>query len=80
MNDIALETIRELMEWIRAKLGKSVNFTVNHWAFSCDNSETTEYTLWVDGLIRKSTTKLDELIQAIPNIKQYCELNMELAA
>ena len=64
-----INVIRELMTWIRTNTGKSVNFSVNHWSFKADGSETTEYKLWVD-----------ELISLIPSIKQYCTLNMELAA
>ncbi len=75
-----LTPIRDLMTWIRTTTGKSVNFSINHWSFGCDGSETIEYTLWVHGLIHKSTYTLDDLIKIIPNIKQYCELKMELAA
>ena len=75
-----INIIRDLMSWIRTNVGKSVNFSVNHWSFNADGSETTEYKLWVDGLINKSTESLEDLIKLIPSIKQYCELNMELAA
>jgi hypothetical protein len=75
-----INVIRELMTWIRTNTGKSVNFSVNHWSFKADGSETTEYKLWVDELINKSTETIDELISLIPSIKQYCTLNMELAA
>ena len=75
-----IDIIRELMEWIRINVGKSVNFTVNHWTFNTDGSQITEYKLWVEGLISKTTETIEEFINLIPSIKQYCELNMEFSA
>lgn len=72
--------IQDLMNWVRTNIGKSVNFSIDHWAFNSNNSTTIEYKLWIDGIINKTTQSLEDLINLIPSIKQFCILKKEFLA
>ena len=75
-----INKLREFANWVRVNIGKSANIDISIWCHTCSGEESTEYTVWVDGLISKRSKSLDELVGMIPKFKQYCELNMEVAA
>ena len=72
--------LREFANWVRVNVGKTANIDLSIWCHTCNGDESIEYRIWVDGLINKSSKDIDELVGMIPKLKQYCELNMELAA
>lgn len=72
--------LRDFAEWVRVHTGKSANIEVSIWCHSKSSEESTEYSVWVEGLIRKRSKNLDELVEMIPKFKQFCELNMEVSA
>lgn len=78
MNNEHINLLRDFANWVRVNVGKTANIEINIWSFSATKNESTEYRVWVEGLINKSSTKLDELVAMIPKFKQYCELNMEV--
>lgn len=75
-----INLLREFANWVRVNIGKSANIDVSIWCHTCSGDESIEYSVWVDGLISKRSKCLDELVGMIPKFKQYCELNMEVAA
>ena len=75
-----INQLREFANWVRVNVGKSSNIEISMWCHTCSGDEKTEYRFWVDGLIHKKSDNLDELVGMIPKFKQYCELNMEVAA
>lgn len=75
-----INLLRELANWVRVTVGKSANLDISIWCHTCSGDESIEYRFWVDGLIHKKSESLDELVGMIPKFKQYCELNMEVAA
>ena len=72
--------LREFAQWVRVNIGKSANIEMNVWCHTCNNEESTEYRVWVDGVLNKSSKDLNYLVGMIPKFKQLCELNMEVAA
>ena len=75
-----INQLREFAKWVRVHIGKSANIDISIWCHTCSNDESTEYRVWVDGLLNKSSRDLNQLVGMIPKFKQLCELNMELAA
>lgn len=80
MNTEQLNQLREFSNWVRTTTGKASSIDVSIWCHSSSQDESTEYRIWVDGLIHKSSKSLDELVAMIPKFKMYCELGMEVAA
>ena len=72
--------LREFANWVRVNVGKAANIDLSIWCHTSSGDESIEYRIWVEGLINKSSKDIDELVRMIPKFKQYCELNMELAA
>ncbi len=72
--------LREFANWVRVHIGKTANIEMNVWCHTCNDDESIEYQVWVDGLISKRSKSLDELVGMIPKFKLLCELNMEVAA
>jgi len=72
--------LREFAHWVRVHIGKTANIDMSVWCHTSSEEESTEYSVWVDGLIHKKSTSLDELVGMIPKFKMLCELNMEVAA
>lgn len=79
MNINLINQMRDFTDWLRITYNKSANFEISIWAHRTSKEQSIEYKIWVDDLIHKSTTCLDELVGLIPAIKQYCELNKELS-
>lgn len=75
-----INQLRDFANWARVNVGKSASVDVSIWCHTCSGDESIEYRIWVDDLIHKTSKDLDELIRLIPKFKQYCELNMEVAA
>jgi hypothetical protein len=75
-----INQLREFANWVRVNVGKSSNIEISMWCHTCSGDEKAEYRFWVDGLIHKKSDSLDELVGMIPKFRQYCELNMEVAA
>lgn len=80
MNIDNINQVRNLIQWVKENTEKSANFEINFWAFRSDGAESVEYSVWIDGLVHKKTKCLDAMVKLIPNIKQLCSLNKELAA
>ena len=82
MHQEKIRKLRELIQWVRETTGKTANLTVDFWAFSCHaaDHETIEYTFYVEGGFTKKFQDIDYLLKVIPDIKQYCLLQKELAA
>ena len=75
-----LNLLREFANWVRVNIGKAANIDVSIWCHTCSSDESIEYSIWVDGLIHKSSKSIEELVAMIPKFKSYCELSMEVAA
>lgn len=75
-----LNLLREFANWVRVHIGKSANIDISIWCHTCSGDESTEYSVWVDGLISKRSKDLNELVGMIPKFKSFCELHMEVAA
>ena len=79
LND-KINQLREFAKWVRVNIGKSANVDISIWCHTCTDEESTEYRIWVDGVLNKASKDLDYLVGMIPKFKQLCELNMEVAA
>lgn len=72
--------LRDFAQWVHVTLNKAANIDVSIWRHTSSDEETTEYSIWVDGLIRKRSSDLNELVGMIPKLKDYCCLSMEFEA
>ncbi len=82
MNNDKFNLLRDFAKWVRVNTNKSANIEMNIWCHKSSldlDDERTEYRVWVDGVINKSSENLDELVGMIPKFKLSCELNMEVA-
>lgn len=75
-----LTKLREFANWVRVNVGKAANIEISIWCHTCSGDESTEYRVWVDGLIHKRSSDLGELVGMIPKFMSFCELSMEVAA
>lgn len=80
MNNEQLNLLRDFATWVRVNIGKSCNIEVNFWSYSSQEEQETQYRVWVQDIINKSSNSLEQLVGMIPKFKQLCELNMEVAA
>jgi hypothetical protein len=80
MDNEKFNLLRDFANWVRVNVGKSANIDVSIWCHTSSGDESTEYRVWVEGLIHKSSKNIDELVGMIPKFKQYCELSMEVSA
>jgi hypothetical protein len=80
MNIQQINKMRDLTQWIKENFNKSANFEINFWSHTFQDDQTTEYQIWIEGVINKKSKCLDELVKSIPSIKMMCELNRELSA
>ena len=70
--------LRDFIQWARITTKQSASFSIDIWEHAVINSQTVEYNIWINTIISKRSSNIDELISMIPSIKDFCLQNMEV--
>lgn len=71
MNIEQINKINDFTKWARNTLNKVACFEINFWSFST-KTDSIEYRIYVEGLLNKTSKDINELIEIIPSLYQYC--------
>ncbi len=79
MNLNHIKEIQLFSLWAKSEINKSVNFEINFWNHSFDDKESVSYRLWISDTINKQSETLEELVNELPKLKQFCLMKKELS-
>lgn len=74
-----INQIRTFSYWAQKELNKSVNFEINFWNHTFDDTETVSYRIWIRDTISKESESLQDLVNELPKLMEFCTLKKELS-
>jgi hypothetical protein len=74
-----INQIRTFSYWAQQELNKSVNFEIQFWNHPFDNAESVSFRIWIKDTINKESESLEELVNELPRLREFCALKKELS-
>ncbi len=71
-----LDKVNEFIKWVHINIGRSANVSVDIWWFNHSIKESISYGLWIEDTLNQEFKNIDDLIEIIPMLKEFCILKM----
>ena len=79
MNQQHLNEIKAFSHWAKSELKASSTFDINYWTHSYSEEDTVEYRIWVSDTLNKKYDSLEDLVNELPRLKEYCLMKKEFS-